>query len=48
MELAQSAYLRNEAAPFAFDEKRAADLRELLSQILHRLEALAPDLKVTS
>ena len=48
MELAQSAYLQTEAAPFAYDEKRAANLRALLSQILHRLEALAPDLKVTS
>lgn len=47
MELAQSAYLQAEAAPFAYDDKKAADLRSVLSEILHRLEELAPDLKVT-
>lgn len=48
MELAQSAYLQSEAAPFAYDDRKAANLRAVLFQILHRLEALAPDLKVTS
>ncbi|WP_429911649.1 N-formylglutamate deformylase [Glycocaulis sp.] len=48
MELAQSAYLQSEAAPFAYDDAKAASLRAILSEILHRLEELAPDLKVTS
>jgi N-formylglutamate deformylase len=48
MELAQSAYLTTEAAPFAYDEDKAAKLRVVLSEILHRLEELAPRLKVTS
>ena len=48
MELAQSAYLKTEAAPFAYDDNKAAALRGVLAEILHRLEELAPDLKVTS
>ncbi|AZU04447.1 formiminoglutamase protein [Glycocaulis alkaliphilus] len=48
MELAQSAYLQSETAPFAYDDAKATSLRAVLSEILHRLEELAPDLKVTS
>lgn len=48
MELAQSAYLATEYAPFAYDDSKAGSLRAVLSEILHRLEALAPDLKVRS
>ncbi|MGY6662851.1 MAG: N-formylglutamate deformylase [Glycocaulis sp.] len=47
MELAQSAYLQSEAEPFAYDDAKATSLRAVLSEILHRLEELAPDLKVT-
>ncbi|WP_439634375.1 N-formylglutamate deformylase [Glycocaulis sp.] len=47
MELAQSAYLQSEAEPFAYDDAKATSLRAILSEILHRLEELAPDLKVT-
>lgn len=45
MELAQSTHLAAEAPPFAYDETRAARLRPVLSQILHSLAALAPQLK---
>lgn len=48
MELGQSAYLQCETAPFAWDDAKAANLRAVLSEILHRLEELAPRLKVTS
>lgn len=48
MELAQSVYLESEAPPFAYDEARAARLRRLLSTLLHRIEALAPQLKDAS
>ncbi|KPP83105.1 MAG: formimidoylglutamase HutG [Oceanicaulis sp. HLUCCA04] len=48
MELAQSAYLATEYAPFAYDDSKAGALRAVLSQILHRLEELAPELKVAS
>jgi formiminoglutamase len=45
MELAQATHLAAEAAPFAYDEARAADLREPLREILHALAALAPSLR---
>jgi len=48
MELAQSAYLITEHAPFAYDDGKALALRAVLSEILHRLEELAPRLKETS
>jgi len=41
MEIAQSAYLESEAAPFAYDEPKAARLRAVLAEILKRLEKLA-------
>lgn len=45
MELAQSTHLASEAAPFAYDEAKAAALRRTLGAILERLAALAPELK---
>ncbi len=45
MELAQSTHLATESPPFAYDEGKAATLRPLLSEILHALATLAPDLK---
>jgi N-formylglutamate deformylase len=44
MEIAQSAYLETEAPPFAFSEAKAARLRPVLADILHRLAALAPEI----
>jgi formiminoglutamase len=44
MELAQSAYLKREAAPWAYDEVHAAKLRPHLAQILTTLAKLAPNL----
>jgi len=44
MELAQISHLETEAPPFAFDAGKAAALRRVLSQILVRLEAIAPTL----
>ena len=44
MELAQSAYLTNEAAPWAFDTQKAALMRPHLKDILHRLADLASSL----
>jgi len=41
MELAQRAYLTEEAAPWTLDPGRTARLRELLADILHRLDRLA-------
>lgn len=41
MELAQASHLQSEAPPFAYDEEKAARLREPLRVILQRLEALA-------
>ena len=41
MELAQSAYLASEAAPWAYDPTRAAPLRIVLRQILSGLDQLA-------
>jgi formiminoglutamase len=45
MELAQATHLASEAPPFAYDETRAARLRPVLSDLLRRLEGLAPALK---
>ncbi|MEY1554405.1 N-formylglutamate deformylase [Yoonia sp. R2331] len=44
MELAQSAYLTDEAAPWTYDEDKAARLRPFLTNILATLGALAPTL----
>lgn len=41
MEIAQSAYLQTENAPFSYDEDKAAVLRETLRNILTRIENLA-------
>jgi formiminoglutamase len=45
MELAQSTHLAAEAPPFAYDDAKAAALREPLGTILHALAALAPALR---
>ena len=45
MEIAQSAYLAEEAPPWTYDEARAARLRETLRAILARLADLAPTLR---
>lgn len=44
MELAQSTYLTDEAAPWTYDEAKAAALRPHLTSILTTLAALAPNL----
>ncbi len=44
MELAQSTYLSTEAAPWSYDEQKAATLRVHLTTILKKLAALAPTL----
>lgn len=44
MEIAQSAYLETESAPFAFSTANSSVLRPVLSKILARLAALAPEL----
>lgn len=44
MELAQSTYLTNEAAPWAYDQAKADQLRPYLTSILAALTALAPSL----
>ncbi len=41
MELAQSTYLESEDAPFAYDERKAARLRAVLTAILERVESAA-------
>jgi formiminoglutamase len=41
MEIAQSAYLESEDAPFAYSEAKAATLRGVLKEILERIEAIA-------
>lgn len=41
MELAQATHLEAEAAPFAYDARKAARLRPVLADILSRLDALA-------
>lgn len=43
MELAQSAYLKDEAAPWIYDEPKAARLRETLRQILTSLANWRPN-----
>ncbi|MCL3883342.1 N-formylglutamate deformylase [Marivita sp. GX14005] len=48
MELAQSTYLTEEAAPWTYDEDKAARLRRHLKPILTTLADMAPDLKGTS
>jgi len=48
MELAQSTYLRDEAAPWSYDADKSERLRVHLSSILTQLAALAPTLKGTS
>ena len=45
MELAQSTHLASEVAPYAYDPARADALRPVLSEILHSLANLAPDLR---
>jgi formiminoglutamase len=47
MELAQSTHLVTEERPFAYSETKAARLRPVLSDILHRLADLLPSLQVT-
>ncbi|MBZ8117392.1 N-formylglutamate deformylase [Roseovarius sp. LXJ103] len=44
MELSQSTYLSNEAAPWAYDADKSARLRAHLTEILTTLAALAPKL----
>ncbi len=41
MEIAQSAYLETESAPFSYSEAKAEKLRATLKQILERMESLA-------
>ncbi|OSQ49013.1 N-formylglutamate deformylase [Thalassospira alkalitolerans] len=48
MELAQSAYLSAEAAPWTYDAARSAKLRLHLTSILEKLAELAPTLRGTS
>lgn len=45
MELAQSTHLASECPPFAYDPARAEAIRPVLADILHKLAALAPDLR---
>ena len=47
MEIAQSAYLADEAAPWTYSNAKAARLRPLLARILSELAALAPALGQT-
>jgi formiminoglutamase len=42
MELSQSIYLTDEAAPWAYDEDKAARLRPILRTLLETLAAMAP------
>lgn len=48
MELAQSSYLKAEAAPWQYDNDKAARLRVYLKSILTKLAAMAPTLKGTT
>ena len=48
MELAQSTYLTDQAAPWAYDQTKAAKLRPHLTAILITLAALAPTLGGTT
>lgn len=45
MELAQSTHLASHSPLFDYDPDRAATLRPVLAEILHKLAALAPDLR---
>ena len=45
MELAQATHLATESPPFAYDDARAAPLRDTLSALLNRIDALAAELK---
>ncbi|SKA29807.1 N-formylglutamate deformylase [Consotaella salsifontis] len=45
MELAQSAYLTTESAPFAYDDEKTERLRIHLKAILTRMVAIAPELQ---
>jgi N-formylglutamate deformylase len=45
MELAQSTHLATESPPFAYDPDKAATLRGTLSDILHQIAAMAPNLR---
>ena len=46
MEIAQSAYLTAEAAPWMFDGEKARELREILKEMLSEISAFARELKV--
>ncbi|MFN3292274.1 MAG: N-formylglutamate deformylase [Gemmobacter sp.] len=46
MELAQSTHLETESAPYAYSAQKAARLRPILAEILKKIAALAPVLKV--
>lgn len=48
MEIAQSAYLAAETAPWDHDGAKAAPLRRVLSAMLNEISALAPSLQVSS
>jgi N-formylglutamate deformylase len=45
MEIAQSAYLTEEAPPWTYDEGKAQRLRPVLAQMLQTLADLAPQLR---
>ncbi len=45
MELAQATHVAAEAPPFAYDVAKAEPLRAVLADLLHRIEALAAELK---
>ena len=47
MELAQSTHLQTETPPFAASPDKFTRLRPILAEILRRIAALAPDLKVS-
>jgi N-formylglutamate deformylase len=44
MELAQKTHLATEALPFDYDPAKAEGMRAVLRDVLHHIEALAPDL----
>ena len=48
MELAQATHLRSETPPFDYDPDKAAALRPVLAEILARLSAIAPELRVAN
>ncbi len=45
MEVAQRAYLEDEAPPWTYSEARAGRLRPVLSAMLHALAELVPQLR---